>query len=298
MTAQTSRTYVDRCPGVFRPWIADDGALIRLRLIGGALGSDTLRRISVAASEFGDGNVHVTSRANLQLRAIPAVDGCVPQDLVDQISAAGLLPSPSHELVRNVNVSPLTGRSGGRADLRPIAAELDRLLCADPRFAALSGRFLFALDDGSGDISGRNIDLGLFALDGETAQLRIGSQHWGPIVRLDDAPAALVALAGAFVAARGTGEQALWHIDELPRGGAELLEASGEPPARDDRTQVTSTPPPIGEIRQDDGLTALHIDIPEGVLTPAIAHHLLALPTDTFVVTPWRSIVATDLEHV
>ena len=65
--------------------------------------------------------------------------------------AAGLLPSPAHDRVRNVLASPLAGRHAavacrnrrGRGCARPG-------LCADPGFAALPGRFLFAVDDGSG----------------------------------------------------------------------------------------------------------------------------------------------------
>src|SRR3546814_14619057 len=87
------------------------------------------------ADEFGDGTIHLTKRANLQLRGLPATDGCLDAEVVAAIEGTGLLPSPSHELVRNVLVSPLTGLLGGRVDLRPIAAALAEGLCADPVFA-------------------------------------------------------------------------------------------------------------------------------------------------------------------
>ena len=122
-------------------------------------------------------------------------------------------------------VSPQTGLAGGRADLRPVVAELDRLLCADPALAELPGRFLFVLDDGRGDLLDRSGDLGLVALDDESAQLRVGDR-WGAVVPLADAPAALVALAGAFLRARTTE----WHVGELP----ELL-VPVEPPDRRSR---------------------------------------------------------------
>ena len=115
------RTYVDRDPGVLRPWLANDGALIRLRLVGGALRADSLRRVAKISADLADTNIYLTSRANLQLRGIDHNDGCVPAELIQRIAQAGLLPSPSHDLVRNIIVSPLTGRIGGRADLRHIA---------------------------------------------------------------------------------------------------------------------------------------------------------------------------------
>jgi len=288
-----TRTYVDRCPGVLRPWIADDGALIRLRLVGGSIRSDSLRALVDISAEFGDANIYLTTRANVQLRTVAHEDGQVSPAFVDAISAAGLLPAPSHELVRNINVSPLTGRVGGRANLRPIADVLDMLLCADPLFAGLAGRFLFSLDDGRGDVGGRTLDLGLFALDAHTAQLRVGTNHWGPTVALTDAPVALIDLAREFLRIHGVGETALWHVDELPGNGTELLD---RPYERDERTLVTSGPPPFGQIVQDDGRQALHVEVPNGALTPELAEQVAGLGAE-LIVTPWRSIIAPDQEH-
>ena len=287
-----SRTYVDRCPGVLRPWIADDGALVRMRLIGGALPSSSLHALVKITSEWGDGFIYLTSRANLQLRAVPHADGCVPAALVDAISKAGLLPVPSHERVRNISVSPMTGRTGGHADLRPLADVIDMLLCADPLFTSLSGKFLFALDDGRGDSARSTLDLGMFALDAQTAQLRIGSELWGPTVDLNDAALALLDLARAFLGLRGQGGTAWWHVDELPGKGAELLDRSY---VRDERTLTTSEPPPFGKIVQDDGRQALHVEVPDGTLTPQLAEQVAGLGRD-LLVTPWRSVIVPDLE--
>ncbi len=117
---------------------------MRLRLIGGVLPTSALATSSALRADFGDGKILLTKRTNLQLRGIAHADGCVPAVLVDAIAAAGLLPSPSHELIRNIMVSPLTGRVGGRADLRATAREIDHLLRAEPDFAGLAGRFLFS----------------------------------------------------------------------------------------------------------------------------------------------------------
>ena len=287
-----SRTYVDRCPGVLRPWIADDGALIRLRLVGGRLSSASLSSLAGIAAEWGDGDIHLTSRANLQLRAIPHASGCAPLPFIDAISATGLLPVPSHELIRNITVSPLTGRVGGNADLRPLSDVIDNLLCADPLFASLAGRFLFSLDDGRGDVARRTLDLGVVALDADLAQIRVGSTVWGPVVHLNDAAPALVELARAFLGLRGAGETAWWHVDELPDKGAELLD---RPYERDDRTLMTSEQPPFGKIAQDDGRQALHIEVPDGTLTPQLSGNVAGLGPD-LIVTPWRSVIVPDLE--
>jgi precorrin-3B synthase len=280
---------------VLRPWIADDGALVRIRLIGGVLPTESLRALIAIAQEFADGTIHLTKRTNLQLRGISHEGGEVPDELVAALTEAGLLPSPSHELVRNIMVSPMTGRLGGQADLRSTALQLDRLLCADPAFADLAGRFLFVLDDGRGDVASRTLDLGLMAVDAKTAQLRIGSQHWGELIPIPDAPETLLAYAKRFLARNGDGESALWHVDELPEGGAELFRPHH---ARDLRTHVTALPLPYGIISQDDGLSAEHLAVADGLLTPEIAATILDRAGSQVIVTPWRSIVIPDLENM
>ncbi len=267
-----TRTRADRCPGVFRPWPADDGLLVRLRLAGGRLPASSLRRLLAVAEQYGDGRVRLTGRANLQVRGL----GAITDEVVAAIESTGLLPSRSHELVRNLMVSPQTGLAGGRADLRPVVAELDRLLCADPRLAGLPGRFLFVLDDGRGDLLDRLLDsgdLGLVALDDHSAQLRTGS-GWGDVVALTDAPQALVDLATQFLARRTTE----WHVAELEAPLGPVTAARPDVP--------TPAPPlPHGPVPGGVHVAALEDD----VVDPALAR----LDGD-LVVTPWRGVLVPD----
>ncbi len=287
----TTRTHPDRCPGVFRPWQAQDGGIVRVRIPGGRLPASALSTLVDAAERWADGGVLLTSRANLQLRGIAVQDGVVPSGLVEALRAGGLLPSDTHELVRNVVASPLTGRLGGRADLRPVVAALDGALCADAALAGLGGRFLFVLDDGRGDVLGRPLDLGLVALDDQLAQLRTGSDGWGPVVPLDGAAAALAGLARRFHEIRGTGAAVPWHVDELPDPGA-----VGTRGTRDARTLVSGEPVPAGTYRQSDGRRLRVVAVPDGVVTRDVADQLLADAPAELVVTPWRSVVVPDLE--
>lgn len=277
------RTRADRCPGVLRPWQADDGALVRLRLVGGRLAPAALAAAGAVAVSHGDGRLHLTGRANLQLRALPSVDGAVEPDVVTALEAAGLVPSRSHELVRNVLVSPQTGLAGGRADLRPVAAELDRLVCASPALAALPGRFLFVLDDGRGDLLDRSTDLGLVALDEGTVQLRVGP-GWGRVVDLASVPAALVALAHDFLAARGTGPEAPWHVAEL---ATPLVPHA---PA-DPRTAVRTSALGYGAVPGGE-----HVAAPGGVLDATLVADLVERAGDReLVVTPWRGVLVPEV---
>jgi len=278
---------------VLRPWIADDGAIVRLRLAGGLVTTAALRSLVDIAEEWADGTILLTKRTNLQLRGIEATDGCVPTGLVDAVSAAGLLPSPSHELVRNIMVSPLTGRIGGRADLRQVVAELDAGLQADPLLAGLAGRFLFVLDDGRGDLVDRDLDLGLITVSATHVQVRVGTRAWGDVVPVTRAADALIELARRFVDRRGSGPTAPWHVDELAENGVALLD---EPAARDPLTMVASKPPPHGLLPQGDGRTCDHVAVPDGLLTRTIAEPLLGRAGSQIVVTPWRSLLLPDLD--
>ena len=106
-------------------------------------------------------------------------------------------------------------------------------------------------------------------------------------------PEVLLDLARRFLDVNGDGDDALWHVDELPDGGADLL---GLNHARDLRTQVTSLRVPYGLIAQDDGRTVEHVDVPEGDLTHDLATQVLARAGRDVVVTPWRSLLLPDLE--
>lgn len=269
------RARADRCPGVLRPWAADDGLLVRLRLIGGRLPAASLARLLQVSAEFADGSVYLTKRANLQLRGLADNAGALAPDAVAALESTGLLPSRSHELVRNILVSPQTGYAGGRADLRPVATGLDALLCADPRLARLSGRFLFVLDDGRGDLIDRQSDAGLVALSDAEAQLRIGDD-WGAVIGLDGAAARLAELAAAFQEARGEQPDAPWHVRELGRPLQRAL-------AADPRVPAPSGPLPFGSV---PGGT--HVHVPDGVLTPD--HGRSLMEHTELVVTPWQGV--------
>jgi len=56
----TERSHPDRCPGVLRPWIAADGAIVRLRLIGGVLPTSALRDLIGIAEDYADGAIFMT----------------------------------------------------------------------------------------------------------------------------------------------------------------------------------------------------------------------------------------------
>ncbi|WP_037707078.1 cobalamin biosynthesis protein CobG [Streptomyces griseus] len=311
----------DACPGALRLHAAADGLLARLRLPAGRLTRRQLLLLADAAQDLGDGSLSVTSRGNAELRGLR--DGCGAR-LAALLADGGLLPSPTHERVRNVVASPSAGLDGlGHADVQLWARALDAALCAEPRAAALSGRFLFVLDDGRGDVAGLGGDVTLIAAPGGETLLTVGSATFrlpaGDAETGADADAAggtdpgagatagteatgaraasaALACALAFLDAAEAAGTGAWRPRELPHGdlpewGGALARAgiSAEPVPLLPSFPATfpaTPPPPPGPV----GERAVHVLAPLGRLT---AGQLRALGegADEVRLTPWRGAV-------
>src|SRR5271156_2139228 len=195
----------DGCPGAVQVHQAADGALLRVRLPGGMITAAQLAALDGVSSGLGSGTLELTGRGNVQLRAIGDVTAAA-----EAIALAGLLPSATHERVRNIVASPLSGRVGGNADVRDWVGELDAAICAEPRLAELGGRFWFSLDDGRADVSGLGADAGVHWFDDGCALLLAG-QDTGVRVAASGVVDTLVEIATRFLEIRGKA----WRVKEL-----------------------------------------------------------------------------------
>ncbi|MFD6528462.1 precorrin-3B synthase [Streptomyces sp. NPDC060184] len=294
----------DACPGTLRLHRADDGALARVRIPGGVLTAAQARTLLAVADRLGDGELHLTSRGNLQLRGLDAECG---GELAELLRAASLLPSDRHERARNVVASPLSGiDTSGRPEIRSWLTELDALLCGSERAAALSGRFLFALDDGRGDVDALDADLTLIAVDGARALLRTGPG--GPLlpVPFDAAPRAALLAAEAFLDLAA--DPGVWRISALPDAARAALPAEAarraglvppgeDPPAAPPRP--TAPAPAPGTVAGPGGAVALHLGVPMGRLTGtrwrALVETAERLGSGELRCTPWRGVVVPGL---
>jgi precorrin-3B synthase len=212
----------DACPGALRPHHAADGELVRIRVPGGALSLTALRGLAAAAEDLADGRIGLTSRGNLQVRGVQVGD--VPA-LADRLRGAGLLPAPEHERVRNIVASPLSGRRpGSRDDVDPLVQDLDAALCTRPGLALLPGRFLFAVDDGSGDVQDQGADVLAVALGAGWFAVRPAGVARGVRVAVENVVAAMLAVAEGFLAERARQDSRAWRIGELAGGGGRLVE--------------------------------------------------------------------------
>ena len=274
----------DACPGALQVHQAADGALARVRLPGGVITPHQLAALARAAKACASPAMELTSRGNIQIRGITDT-----AQVAGMVADVGLLPSATHERVRNIVASPLSGRVGGKGDVRGIVTELDCAIQAEPALAGLPGRFLFGIDDGSADVSGLAADVGVHVL-GESTALLLAGRDTGVRLAMSDVVPVLVSIAARFAGSRGTA----WRIAELDDSG-HLLGNLG-PSARPSATWPPVTRPRVGWIQQDDDRVTLGAAAPLGVLQAGVAEYLAAINAP-MAITPWRSVLVFDLDE-
>jgi|SRR6187402_614697 len=179
------------CPGIMHAVPAKDGLLLRIRVPGGLMSASQLEVVASLSSLFADGSVEITSRANLQLRAIREED--LPE-IVAALASAGLFPSPEHDRVRNVVTSPFAGMHLEEfLDTRPLVLALDRRLQAESLLSELHPKFSFGLHGSQQRFSRDLDDLSLEACeDGSHLRLSIAGEATGYSVAKENAVDCLV----------------------------------------------------------------------------------------------------------
>lgn len=258
------RSHPDACPGAVELHAAADGGLARIRVPGGTLSAAQWDVVRLAALELGSGALELTSRANLQIRGL--ADGV---ELGARLTAAGLLPSSTHERIRNIIAAPLE-------DNQALVDALDAALCADPALAALPGRFLVTV---GGAVSGLGGDFGLVGGVGDVdlaggldcfALLLAGTDTG---VRVHDPVDAVLTAARLFQEMRGTA----WRLSEVDDGVRKITEHFGV----SDAPRITPAVTPVAPSPTTPGVPLGRLD----------AHQLPGVPIR---LTPWRSLVVPD----
>jgi precorrin-3B synthase len=293
---------------VLRLTEAADGLLARVRLPGGLIDAAQLRVLTGLADELGDGRLELTSRGNVQVRGL---DPNAAGPLTDALARAGLLPSLSHDQVRNVLASPLAGLDGGPG-LTEIVRAFDAALCARPRLAELSGRFLFAIDDGRGDVASLGADVvAAVRTDGAVVNGLTVRRASRPTQRAvggitadlqDGVVAAMLAFAEAFLNLRAELDSGAWRIADLPDGPervrALVAARLGLSAAPEEETVATKATRPVGLVtgREGSGVSVVLI-APLGRLASAQVRWVANRIADQGArITPWRSVVLPGLD--
>lgn len=267
----------DRCPGVLSPFIAADGTLVRLRFPGGRTSATRLRSLSQVAAAHGSPDLHLTSRGNIQIRALPDP---LPPSLSNELAVLAGITHPSHERARNITAGP-------GSDLDDLITALDEAICVTPELARLPGRFGFALADKSGFGLATSWDL---ALTADRRTLLVGRYHAMPAEA--DPVATMITMAQQFLATRPT--ERVWNIHELPDASS-LFNGLAAAPANYMRRRW----PQPGRCSDDVSVVADYcVAVPLGLLSPDQTSTLAELEQSGqisgVVILPNRSLVVKN----
>jgi precorrin-3B synthase len=257
------------CPDAFRPMMAGDGLLVRVRPPLGRLTAEQVERLCAAAIRHGNGQIDLTARANLQLRGVTEADW---PPLLAALQGLGLVdPDPVTEGRGAILVSP-DWREGD--DTHAIASELRARLAELPELPGKVGSVVDAgaapmLADAPGDFRIERATTG-------DLMARADGRAGGVIVTRSNAVDALIRLAHWFADSDGhaAGRMAR-HKAALPEWAeGDAVPASGAP--------MQPGGHPVGAVY---GLPFGRIDAES--LAAFVRRHGCAVR-----LTPWRLLIA------
>lgn len=198
------------CPSAWRPMMAGDGLIVRVRPRLGRLSRAQALALCALAREYGSGAIDLSRRANLQIRGVTEAGWAA---LLEQLVALELVDArPDTESRRNILVAP--DWTAGDDTFRIAGA----LASAQVRLPELPGKMGFAVDAGAAPILGGSpADFRIERGEGGGLILRADGRAQGIPVAVDEAVGALVELAEWFAASGGiaSGRMAR-HRAELP----------------------------------------------------------------------------------
>lgn len=263
------------CPGALRPMLSGDGLVVRIRPDLGRLTPAQARGIADAARAFGNGQIDLSARGNVQLRGVS--DATHPA-LIEALAALGLIdPDSEAEQRRNILVTPFAD-----AETLALAAQMQVALAQMP---ALPGKFGFAVDTGPAPVlSGIAADIRAErAADGQLILRCEGAALGAPVT---DLAVAAVALVQWFVAAGGVSEG---------RGRMAALIARGAvlPGALAGRlAPAPAAAPPGPGLRAEGALLAFAFGRMQAETLAALA------ALGPLRVTPWRMLLVQGLRQL
>jgi precorrin-3B synthase len=298
--SSTMRVGENFCPGILHAVQAKDGLLTRIRVPGGMIVPGQLSAVAELSTAFSDGHVEITSRSNLQMRAIQNKNlSCLAQGL----DSAGFLPSPNHDRVRNVVTNPFAGLGFDEIlDSRSFVRELDSCIIGDPGMANLPPKFSFAIDSGGSWFSHENDDLALRVItvdDSHLFSLSIGGIFSGFGVTVDKAVDCLLKTAQLFlyIAKKFDVPPRARKIASMPEAMNYLLKELShflvDCPSSNDYKSVAEVPVGV-YLTKKAGFVNLVPLVPLGRLASAQTQCIASIATEwdgDLRLAPWRGII-------
>ncbi len=308
--------------GLFYVAPAQDAFMCRLRIPGGILSAWQLRGIAGIAEECGGGYADVTTRANFQIREIPAAKG---PEVVMRLGDIGLLPrGTGADNIRNITASPTVGIDAAELiDTRPYVRALHHHILNTRDLYALPRKFNISLDGGGAvAVLEETNDIALTAVetdDGVRFRLGLGgitghrdfARETGVVVAPEEVVAVCDAILRVFIAEGDRTDRRKARLKYvLDRMGLDaflgLVEARlGRPLTRLAPEAMRPAPPPakhghIGVHRQRQaGLSYVGIVTPVGRLSVERLHALADIAerygSGTIRLTVWQNLIISDI---
>ena len=320
--------FLTKFHGLFYVAPAQDAFMCRLRIPGGVITAHQLRGVAAIADDLAGGYADITTRANLQLREIPAANA--PEVLL-RLSEIGLTSrGAGADNLRNVTGSPTAGIDPQELlDTRPDTRALHHFILYHRELYGLPRKFNIAFDgggrvavledtndialaavavaDGFGVAAGVYYRLGLGGITGH----RDFARETGVIVRPEDAVRVCNAIIRVFIGHGDRTDRTKARLKYLlDRWGLEKFlgaveQELGETLMRVDAAALLPRPPvqKHGHIgvhgQKQPGLHYVGIACPAGRLSSETLRGLAAIArrfgSGTIRLTVWQNCLISDI---
>ncbi|SEL37978.1 precorrin-3B synthase [Roseovarius nanhaiticus] len=258
------------CPGAYRPMMAADGLVVRIRPHMARLTAAQALGLCDLARRYGHGYLDLTSRANLQIRGVAEADHAA---LVDALGDLSLLDAdPALERRRNILVAPFWQEGD---TVHRLAQALTSRLADVPELPAKVG---YAVDCGARPL-----------LTEDSADIRIERGASGLILRAEGAASGRAITEDTAIPALI--EMAHWlarHITPDQRRMARVLAEAAMPEDWCDTPPLPPAPRPLIGARTGGTLIGApfgHVD------AAALAQVIRAQALPAIRLTPWRMLL-------
>jgi ferredoxin-nitrite reductase len=308
--------------GLFYVAPAQNSFMIRLRIPNGILNAWQMKGLADAADSFGGGYSDVTTRANLQIREIPAGHAV---DMLHAVQDLGLTSRGSGaDNIRNITGSPTAGIDPQELiDTRPLCREMHHYILNHREMYGLPRKFNIAFDGGGRvPVLEDTNDIGFVAVkapDGIYFRLQLGgitghldfAHETGVLLK----PEECVPVAGAVVRAfaihgdrtNRTKARLKYVLDKMGRAEflKEVEKEYGQPLRRAEGLELAPRVAAdkhghVGVHRQkQEGLSYLGVVLPVGRLTSeqmrGVAEIAQRFGSGTIRFTVWQNFLISDV---
>ncbi len=314
--------FIGRYHGLFFVGPAQDAFMCRLRIPGGILSAHQLDGIAGIAQDCAGPYADVTTRANLQLRDIPASKGI---EVVARLADLGIVPrGTGADNIRNITASPTAGIDPQElVDTRPLVRALHHHILNTRDLFGLPRKFNISVAGcGAVEVLEESNDISLRAVEtpgGLRYRLTLGgitghrdfARPTGVVVKPDDAVRLCDAILRVFIAEGDRTDRKAARLKYvLDRLGIDTFlglveQRLGFALERVPEGVLRHTPPPskhghLGiHAQRQAGLNYIGLVTPVGRLTVAQLHGIADLArrfgSGTIRLTVWQNLLVSDI---